>query len=136
MKNNSLWAQYNVQCVQHRLTACYALNLCQNVKLKHRKKVHQNKNCNICQQLHDDCPPPPIYLLNCYVINVILISVECNDGLFGDMCQKECGRCLNMSQCHHINGICINGCKPGYSSEFCNQCKYFALYFLLAIKHI
>lgn len=53
---------------------------------------------------------------------MFLNFVECPDGLYGEMCQNKCGHYSNQSKCHHINGTCMNGCLPGYKSEFCNQC--------------
>lgn len=44
--------------------------------------------------------------------------------MFGEGCLSHCGQCAVNLQCHHINGACLNGCKPGYTSQLCNQRKW------------
>lgn len=61
-----------------------------------------------------------IFLVFC---NCNCLIKECNNGMYGDLCQNECGHCAETPQCHHINGTCLNGCLPGYTSEFCNQSR-------------
>ena len=39
--------------------------------------------------------------------------------MFGQDCNERCGECLGKEQCHHVNGSCINGCKPGYKGTMC-----------------
>lgn len=71
------------------------------------------------------------YNVDCRFFHVLnFVFLECTDGLYGDMCQNQCGHCSNLSQCHHINGTCLSGCQPGYSSEFCNQCELISFIFL------
>lgn len=65
----------------------------------------------------------PNHSFNCNFLTCISIFAECNDGMFGDLRQSQCGHCLDLSKCHHVNGTCLDGCKPGYISKFCNQCK-------------
>nr|XP_022306413.1 multiple epidermal growth factor-like domains protein 10 [Crassostrea virginica] len=48
-------------------------------------------------------------------------ELECVNGFYGDGCRKQCGRCIDMTQCHHVNGTCLNGCKPGYKGDNCIQ---------------
>lgn len=43
----------------------------------------------------------------------------CSGGMFGDRCNKSCGKCLGSEQCNHINGTCLNGCESGYQSPTC-----------------
>nr|XP_022312496.1 uncharacterized protein LOC111117633 [Crassostrea virginica] len=45
---------------------------------------------------------------------------ECIDGSYGQNCSKKCGQCLK-GTCHHVNGICTDGCKAGYKTELCNK---------------
>ncbi|XP_056002085.1 uncharacterized protein LOC125663226 isoform X2 [Ostrea edulis] len=53
---------------------------------------------------------------------------ECNDKKFGEGCQEDCGYCTGLTQCHHVNGTCLNGCKPGFKpgtcKETCDNGKY------------
>ena len=35
-----------------------------------------------------------------------------------------CGNCRDLSQCHYINGSCVNGCDPGFQGEKCNMGKF------------
>lgn len=67
---------------------------------------------------------------NCFFIYIILfyflnpfITIDCTGSMFGDGCLSQCGQCAVNLQCHHINGTCLNGCKPGYNLQFCNECK-------------
>lgn len=49
-------------------------------------------------------------------------DVACNDGTFGHGCINNCsGQCVNDSPCNKTTGHCDNGCKPGYTSAFCNK---------------
>ncbi|XP_078329142.1 uncharacterized protein LOC111112849 isoform X1 [Crassostrea virginica] len=48
-------------------------------------------------------------------------ELECTDGFYGDGCQKQCGLCINMTQCHHVTGTCLGGCEPGYKGDNCIQ---------------
>ena len=45
----------------------------------------------------------------------------CDNGMFGQDCNDRCGKCLGKEQCHHVNGSCINGCKPGYKGIMCTK---------------
>ena len=46
---------------------------------------------------------------------------ECTDGFYGDGCQKECGKCADMTQCNHVNGNCLGDCQSGFKGENCSQ---------------
>lgn len=48
---------------------------------------------------------------------------ECLENKYGLNCSKTCGNCRGSSQCHHINGSCLNGCDPGFQGEKCNMGK-------------
>nr|XP_022308883.1 multiple epidermal growth factor-like domains protein 10 [Crassostrea virginica] len=46
-------------------------------------------------------------------------QLECPNGYYGDECKQACGHCKDLSQCHHVNGTCLNGCKAGYKEQNC-----------------
>lgn len=46
------------------------------------------------------------------------------DRTYGDGCKYDCGYCSNSTQCHHITGICLNGCEAGYKTDLCNQSEW------------
>ena len=45
---------------------------------------------------------------------------ECKNNKYGSNCSETCGNCRDLSQCHYINGSCLNGCGPGFLGEKCN----------------
>lgn len=51
------------------------------------------------------------------------ISV-CPIGLFGAACNKICGNCRDVSQCHPITGTCVSGCVAGYEGNKCKTREY------------
>ena len=53
--------------------------------------------------------------------NWTFLSTECVDGFYGDGCKKTCGHCTDMTQCHHVTGTCLGGCKQGYKGDNCMQ---------------
>lgn len=55
---------------------------------------------------------------------VILCIKDCDDNKYGENCSKSCGNCRGSEQCHHINGICINGCDIGYQLPKCIDSGY------------
>ena len=62
--------------------------------------------------------------LFCVGVGVILYTIsffaECNNNKYGLNCSETCGKCRDFSQCHYINGSCLNGCDPGFLGERCN----------------
>uniref|UniRef100_A0A8W8P1I7 GAIN-B domain-containing protein n=1 Tax=Magallana gigas TaxID=29159 RepID=A0A8W8P1I7_MAGGI len=48
-------------------------------------------------------------------------ELECDKGWYGEGCQRQCGHCINTTQCDHVNGTCSQGCEFGYKSETCAQ---------------
>ena len=50
-----------------------------------------------------------------------IIFIVCDNGSFGQDCNERCGECLGKEQCHHVNGSCINGCKPGFHGIMCTK---------------
>ena len=49
------------------------------------------------------------------------IYVECDNNTFGQDCTGVCGNCMEKKQCHHIAGICLHGCDPGFQGLRCDQ---------------
>ena len=47
----------------------------------------------------------------------------CDGKKYGVNCTEDCGSCLNLEQCHHVNGSCLNGCNAGYRSQDCTEGK-------------
>lgn len=47
------------------------------------------------------------------------ISV-CEDGYYGQMCNKRCGLCKDGHACDKQNGTCFNGCVTNFQPP---QCK-------------
>lgn len=41
--------------------------------------------------------------------------------MFGTNCSEKCGNCLNLDQCHHINGSCLDVCAPGFQGVTCTE---------------
>lgn len=52
-----------------------------------------------------------------------LWSIECDGRKYEDGCHKDCGVCLDYTQCHHINGTCFDGCDSGYKGVLCKTGK-------------
>ncbi|XP_062610406.1 delta and Notch-like epidermal growth factor-related receptor [Saccostrea cucullata] len=50
------------------------------------------------------------------------LAPACSVGLYGENCALNCNEhCIG---CNRINGICDNGCIPGWKGEFCDEeCK-------------
>ena len=58
------------------------------------------------------------WTLNCCIFDYTLL--ECENGTYGAMCLEACGECISNQTCHFVNGICPNGCNPGFSGDLCN----------------
>lgn len=59
-----------------------------------------------------------------------MFVAECQSGYYGRNCRHRCSEnCIVTSQCDRFTGQCDGGCKPGWTENTCNQCK-FILYFL------
>lgn len=55
--------------------------------------------------------------------------VACNNGTFGHGCINNCsGQCIDEPMCNKQTGHCDRGCKPGYTSAFCNESMLIELY--------
>ncbi|XP_065942716.1 multiple epidermal growth factor-like domains protein 11 [Magallana gigas] len=48
-------------------------------------------------------------------------ELECDKGWYGDGCQRQCGHCINITQCDHVHGTCSEGCEVGYEGQTCDQ---------------
>ena len=46
---------------------------------------------------------------------------ECPHGQYGEACENVCGQCIDPSECHHVHGTCLNGCRPGFTGNHCSQ---------------
>lgn len=55
---------------------------------------------------------------------------ECVRGQFGKDCIHICGNCLNETPCNFVNGVCAEGCAPGWKGDYCNESKHYKLVFL------
>lgn len=62
--------------------------------------------------------------LNMVFFSYAFFIKECENGTYKDGCQTECVHCLNVTQCHLLNGTCSYGCKPGYRGPTCNKSKF------------
>lgn len=61
--------------------------------------------------------------ISVFLFDFFLYDTACSNGTFGNDCTELCGHCKNYTYCHHINGSCLDGCKPGYIGDFCNLRK-------------
>nr|XP_034321234.1 multiple epidermal growth factor-like domains protein 10 isoform X2 [Crassostrea gigas] len=48
-------------------------------------------------------------------------ELECDKGWYGDGCQRQCGHCINITQCNYVHGTCSQGCEVGYEGQTCDQ---------------
>lgn len=48
----------------------------------------------------------------------------CNQRKYGENCSMPCGHCVDSEQCHHINGICMNGCDSGFAGINCTDGEF------------
>ena len=51
------------------------------------------------------------------------LKIVCENGTYGQECNTTCGQCGGEEHCHHENGTCLNGCKPGYIGNLCKRGK-------------
>lgn len=51
--------------------------------------------------------------------------VECDIYSWGQDCNSSCSdNCADQGYCSNVNGICSQGCKPGYQDNLCTQGMY------------
>lgn len=67
--------------------------------------------------------------------NLIFGFAECKNGKYGLNCKNNCSHCQQDTQCHNVNGWCLQGCSPGYIGPFYNLCKQFYIKFLFVNKN-
>ncbi|XP_062575036.1 cell death abnormality protein 1-like [Saccostrea cucullata] len=48
-------------------------------------------------------------------------SKTCELGTYGDVCDSRCSTHCVDGNCHHVNGTCIKGCKPGWKGDKCDS---------------
>lgn len=48
----------------------------------------------------------------------------CSIGFYGTGCNGDCGNCLDINQCYHIDGSCLTGCKAGYQGDTCKTREF------------
>lgn len=60
-------------------------------------------------------------IYNIYSTYLMFYITECPHGQYGKACETVCGQCIDLSECHHVLGTCLNGCKPGYKGNHCSQ---------------
>ena len=85
------------------------------------KHGYQGHYCELCiclltsylgialnEQLHEEV----LYLF-------IILLPECDGGHYGEGCQDQCGHCADITNCHHVNDTCLNGCERGYMGSNC-----------------
>ena len=54
----------------------------------------------------------------------LLISVECQPGLYGIECKDNCSKhCLDPMNCDHMTGQCVDGCANGWIGQKCIESK-------------
>ncbi|CAG5135119.1 unnamed protein product, partial [Candidula unifasciata] len=56
----------------------------------------------------------------------LLCDESCPSGTYGENCIHSCPEFCDpsgqqASVCHHIEGVCLNGCQPGRMGDFCEQ---------------
>lgn len=59
-----------------------------------------------------------------YVYNMVYFMFpECENGTYGENCNKPCGHCNSDLPCNHIDGNCLTGCLPGYNYSKDGTCR-------------
>ena len=54
--------------------------------------------------------------------------------MFGTNCSEQCGNCLSLDQCHHINGSCPDGCAPGFQGVTCTKGNSDSFIYVIEVK--
>lgn len=68
------------------------------------------------------------------VVLLCFIHLACDNGTFGQNCSEKCGRCAYFGQCHHVNGICLEGCVSGFIGSTCKARAYIVDFISISIK--
>lgn len=53
---------------------------------------------------------------------VFCIVVVCFIGIYGGVCDKICGNCVDSVFCYLMMGVCFDGCYLGYMLDCCDIC--------------
>ena len=48
-----------------------------------------------------------------------VFRTACLYGFYGQRCEQQCN--VTCTGCNNTNGVCDNGCKPGWEGTFCEQ---------------
>lgn len=75
-------------------------------------------------------------LINFLLILIIFVTlihpsfcIECSPEYFGMDCSELCSEnCINKKQCHHVSGVCFNGCQDGYIGSLCTDGKKYSFF--------
>ena len=51
---------------------------------------------------------------------LIMLSAECVNGTYGEVCNSTCGNCANGDVCNTHDGQCPNGCHEGFEGPTCH----------------
>ncbi|CAG5127777.1 unnamed protein product, partial [Candidula unifasciata] len=78
---------------------------------------------NVCHHVNGTC------LLGCQIgFKGPWCNMTCTPGTYGHgcnyMCSQLCAPDVSNSSspaCHHLHGVCLNGCQAGYKGQMCNQ---------------
>lgn len=85
------------------------------------RKHDKEKDCQpLLHIMHNDTSKNPGFQ---YFDTLI---VECDNGTYGNGCNRTCGHCANKTICYHVNGTCFEGCDPGYRGSRCHQGKLYS----------
>ena len=49
------------------------------------------------------------------------ICKGCHIGVYGTLCDKECGKCKLGTECNQITAVCEEGCRDGFYGELCDK---------------
>ncbi|XP_060594291.1 multiple epidermal growth factor-like domains protein 10 isoform X2 [Ruditapes philippinarum] len=78
---------------------------------------------NLCQKRCGYCQRDLKGLVKCNT-NTGNCRSDCENGYFGERCDKPCKNCISVTkskQCEKITGECISGCLPGWFYKTCNE---------------
>lgn len=53
---------------------------------------------------------------------VFCIVVVCFIGIYGGVCDKICGNCVDSVFCYLMMGVCFDECYLGYMLDCCDIC--------------
>ena len=53
-----------------------------------------------------------------------IIFQACQNNTYGPGCVYNCGSCANETACDTVDGVCADGCAPGWLLSNCSQGKH------------